>query len=122
RRAAWHADRIARAATPAERLAAAAAYLVSEAAHASSARAARTTTAEVAAHARRVMEQAAMSPASRALHESKLRAPGTEAARLSTALMVLRSALGRLPEAERDRMRGHYADELAREAAQLGVR
>lgn len=121
RRAAWHADRIGRARTPAERLAAASAYLVSAAAHARGAGAARAAAAEVAEHARQVMARAALPEASRRLHEAKLTAGGTEVARLSAALMVLRSAIARLPESQRDQVCEFYAGELARQAAGIGI-
>lgn len=121
RRAAWHADRIRRARTPKDRLVAASAYLVAAAAHARGAGAAREAATEVAQHARQVIARAALPKASRDLHEAKLRAGGTEAARLSAALMVLRSAISRLSDqAEQDRLRDHYATELARQAARIG--
>ncbi|MGI5208958.1 hypothetical protein ACQEU6_46270 [Spirillospora sp. CA-108201] len=120
RRAAWHAERLQRARTAEERLAAAAAFLTSAAAHARGAGAAKQAAAEVAEHARQVMGRAALPEASRRLHEAKLTAGGTEAARLSSALMVLRSAIARLPESDRDRLRDFYAGELAAEAARIG--
>lgn len=120
RRAAWHAERIGRAGTAQERLAAASAYLVSAAAHARGAGAARQVAAEVAEHARQVMARAALPEASRRLHEAKLTGGGAEVARLSAALMVLRSAIARLPESQRDQVCEFYAGELAAEAARIG--
>lgn len=122
RRAAWHTERIGRARTAQERLTAAAAFLISAATHARGAGAARAAAAEVAEHARQVIGRAPLSPASRRLHEEKLTAGGTEAARLANALMVLRSAIARLPEADRDRLREFYAGELAAEATRIGGR
>lgn len=123
RRAAFHAERIQRAASAEARLQAAAAYLTSAAANgAYPARAARQAAGEVATHARQVMARAAMSDQARALHESKLTAGGTEVRRLAAALMVLRSAIGRLPETDRDPMREHYATELAAEATRIQTR
>ncbi len=120
RRATWHTARFQRARTADERLQAAAAYLVAAAAHARGAGAARQAAADVAKHARQVIGRASLPPASRRLHEAKLTAGGTEAARLSSALMVLRSALGRLPEGDRDRLRDFYANELLAEATRIG--
>lgn len=120
RRAAFHAERIDRAATPAARLQAAAAYLVSAAAHGKhSAQSARAVTRDITEHARQLIARAGLPGPARALHEAKLTAGGTDVQRLAAALMVLRSVLGRLPEAESDRLREHYASELAAEAARI---
>lgn len=120
RRAAFHTERIQRASTPGERLEAAAAYLVSAAAHARGAGAAREAANEIAEQARQAIEKAGMSPASRRLHEEKLRRGGPEVARLSSVLMVLRSALAQLPEPERDRLQDFYVEQLTAEARRIG--
>ena len=81
---------------------------------------ARTLTEEITGHAREQIEKSEMGDSARQLHEAKLAERGTAAHRLSAALMVLRSAIGRLPQQEeRDRLNGHYATELAREATQI---
>lgn len=121
RRAAFHADNARKAATPIERLRAAEAYLTSEVAHSRSTRLANRQTADIAAHARHVLAEAPLSAASQRLHEAKLAAAGQSGgqAGLATALMVLRSAISRLPDARRDELADHYAEELTREARRI---
>lgn len=119
RRAAFHAERSRRAATPAEQLKAAESALLSAVKHASNpARAARSVGA--ADHARRVLSQAQVSDANRALYEAKLAAPRTERGRLGVALMCLRAAIRCVGDVtERDRLYEHYAAELVREAREI---
>lgn len=121
RRAAFHAERARKAATPVQRFTAAESALLSAMKHARSpARAARSVAADVAEHARQVMSQATLSEASRALYEAKLAEARAGRQRPGTALMCLRGAITRVADAtERDRLYEHYAAELTREAREI---
>lgn len=120
RRAAYHANRARKAASPAQRFKAAEDAVLSAATHARNpAHVARSVSGDVAAHAREAMAHAELGAASAALYEHKLTRPGTELDRLGAALMCLRSAIARLPDTDRDQLYEHYARELMNETRRI---
>lgn len=120
RRAAWHADKWQKADGPAGRMRTACEWLTSEVAHAERPAAeARRVRDEVVGHVRLVTEEAGITGAALELQRTQLARHGPDVQRLSTALMCLRSAIARLPAADRDDRYEHYATELRREAQEL---
>lgn len=120
RRAAHHAERTRKAATPAERYQAAEYALRSAVAHSrASARVARKLREDLVDHVRRVLDRAEPNENSRALYERKLTAAGPDLQRLSTALMCLRGGIGQLPGTERDRLFDHYTQHFTAEANRI---
>lgn len=120
RRAAQYAERLRKAATPAEQYQAAEYALRSSVAHVRNrARVSRLLREDVVEHVRRVLDRAEPKDSSRALYEQKLALAGTDLQRLSTALMCLRGAIGQLPATERDRLFSHYTEHFTAETNRI---
>lgn len=122
RRAAYHADRARKAATPGEQYRAAEDALVSAVVHSRRPSGnARAVHADVAEHARKVLDRLELRSASAQLAEHHLTRSGTDRQRLAAALMCLRGLIARLPDTERDRLYEHYARHLTEEAHRINT-
>lgn len=124
RSAAFHAARSAAAATPAEAYQAAEYELRSVAGRTRKRGQVRELRDSLADQVGDVLDRADASAAQRRLYEDKLAARGSEASRLSTALMCLRGAIQLLEDTQRDFAVEHYTAHFRSEAGRLlrGVR
>lgn len=118
RRAAYYAEQEAKAATPEQRFVAASRAMLGAAKRAGR-KACRDLREQIAEHVEEAIERAGLSTASKELYRTKLAAEGTESARLSTAVMCLKSAIKHFPDTERDRTFEFYSNQFRSERGRL---